>query len=257
MVRDEQRRWGSRGSAFRATASVRPDWTLSARSVHSRRGLVLWVEVLLAVSAIWAGPRPSLGQENERAADPGSSQEGRLHVGVLGRDGVAIPIAVYYRGSWSKAWPEPVIDRAPADPPAEIPLLWFSYVEGAAGVPVHFRDRVITEAHCATNWAYTTDWTGQIPRDPHTVRQIAGMILSDSVPLIEEDSIPGVAAFRERFDLVTRDAYRRSTTMGYFRLDGRLIGAFLKLGYEVEQYQIYELDADGGRLLLDVSGGGC
>lgn len=83
------------------------------------------------------------------------------------------------------------------------------------------------------------------------------MALSDSLQRIEESTLPDLAAFWERFDLVTRDAYRQSGALGYFRLDGRRMGVFLKLGYEVERYQIYELEADGGRLLVDVSGGGC
>jgi len=257
MTHDTAKGLGSRSPASRLGASIRRGWTSSARTTRPARPPMWSMATILALTGIWAGCHPSSGQENERAEDSISSEEGGLHVGVMGRDGVAIPIAEYRQGSWSRAWPEPMIDREPDPAPAEVPLRWFAYVDGAAPVRVNFRDRVITEAHCATNWAYTTDWSAQVHREPNRAREIAGMILSDSLQLIAEESISGIHAFRERFELVTRGGYFGSTAMGYFHLDGRLIGVFLRLRYEDERYQIYEVESGDGRLLVEVSGGGC
>lgn len=258
MTHDTAKGLVNRGPASRPGASIRRYWRSLVRTIRSGGDPMWSMAAILTLTGIWAGCHASLGQETEKPGDSISIEEGGLQVGVMGRDGVAIPIAEYRQGSWSKAWPEPVIDREPAPAPAEVPLRWYAYVDGAAAVRIQFQERVITQTHCATNWAYTTDWPAQVPRKRNYARQIAGMILSDSLQMIEEGSISGIDAFRERFQLPTGGgAYPRSIAMGYFHLDGRLIGVFLRRRYEVERYEIYEVESGDGRLVVDVSGGGC
>lgn len=189
---------------------------------------------------------------------PASSQEA-LYLGVIGRDGTVIPFARYGEGEWSAPWSEPSEDPSP--PTADLPDEWYVYEEGADPSRVRVLERVLTDTHCVRNWALTTDWKVQRPRRSDWVREIAGMVSSRPLELIDEDSISGIEGFRERFGLVSNDEQgersRRSFALGYFSVDDRLAGVFFRGGYEGERYEVYELTADGGELVVGAHGGGC
>lgn len=182
-----------------------------------------------------------------------------LHLGVMGKDGMAIPVTRYHEGVWSTPWPEPADD--PARPSWDPPDDWYVYANPSDRAPIRFLDLVLTQTHCVENWAFTTDWDGQRFRELTYAREIVGMVSSRPLDLVEESEIPGVEGFREQFGLISNaeqgERFRRTDALGYFELDEKLVGVFLIRGYAGESYQVYELEPGGGRRVVDVFGGGC
>ncbi len=182
-----------------------------------------------------------------------------LYLGVIGQDGLVIPVTLYREGVWSTPWPEPAED--PARPSADLPDDWYVYTDSSDRAPIRLLDLVLTQAHCVKNWAFTTDWDGQRVREPTYVREIVGMVSSRPLDLVEESEIPGVEGFREQFGLVSNaqegQRFRRSVSLGYFQLDEKLVGVFAVRGYAGESYQVYELEPADGQRVVEVFGGGC
>jgi hypothetical protein len=187
-------------------------------------------------------------------------EQDRLWVAVIREDGVAVPVATYTQGAWSTPWPE-VADRVPAAPaPPEVPGRWYIHVDGAAASAVRFDELVVADAYCVRTWAYTTDWADRVLARPGYVVPVAGMLLSEPIALLPADSVPGIEQLRERLGLVSNDRRGEGTltvtVLGYFRLDDRVVGVFVRRGYEGEEYVIVETGA-GGDVVARRHGGGC
>jgi hypothetical protein len=109
-------------------------------------------------------------------------------------------------------------------------------------------------------WAYRTDWAGQVPTRPNTVFSIVGLVTTPQLEPVPEASIEGVAEFRQRHQLVSNDrpgeGSRSVTALGYFRLDGQIIGVFHLDLWAGERFVIYRVGGAGEQVATRY-GGGC
>ena len=96
---------------------------------------------------------------------------------------------------------------------------------------------------------------------PGTRPEVVGILLTDSVSLLPESSIPDLTGKRERLGLVSNEVsgegFRAITPLGYFRSADHLFGVFLSRGYEGESYRVYDMDAEGLAPVAQLHGGGC
>jgi hypothetical protein len=146
-------------------------------------GTISLTSVLLLSTLVISGCR-------EAPPDP-------LLVGMMGEDGILIPIAAYDQAAWSTPWPEPTYGDDPPQPSLDVPLEWYLYADEVSREKVAIQQLTTVETHCGRNWGYTTDWGGQQERRPFFVRTIAGVMWSRPVDLPQLPSTCPIAGRRD------------------------------------------------------------
>jgi len=123
------------------------------------------------------------------------------------------------------------------------------------------REVAVVSAYCGRSWGQLTDWKDASPVEPGFAGSISGMVLSEPLPLLGEESIAGIESYRRRASLVSNpvagEGYRESRALAYLRIGSQTIGIFLERGYEGESYELHEVAGDASGRVIQVHGGGC
>ena len=119
----------------------------------------------------------------------------RFTLGVLRRDGVLIPIAMYDNGHWYRRWPLPAAERDVPIGMTDVPSDWYG-VEGAAAGwtlwtpdgksrPLRLAGPIAFGAHCLMNVGLQTDYRTALPHPPLDQQHYPkdGIATTGSIPI--------------------------------------------------------------------------
>jgi hypothetical protein len=190
-------------------------------------------------------------------------------IAVVDSHGLLRPIAQRVRaGEWIGVWPHPTGgDSLASLPSLRVPREWrYCALDSMEiGAPIHLRWLSGFKAFCGNDWAYVTDLTGTYPVDDQGISRAMGFAFSPALDSIEvrRDStiVKEYEEVQQQLGLWSNDAEGESSMwfdlLGYFHRDGRIFGLGVTRGYENEWYVLFEVYAEGGKIILDVPGGGC
>ncbi len=119
----------------------------------------------------------------------------RFTLGVVRRDGILLPIAMYDNGHWYRRWPLPSAEREVPIGVSDVPSEWFG-VEGASTTwtlwtpdgqsrPLHVAAPIAFGAHCLMNVGLQTDYRTSLPHPPLDEQHYPkdGIATTGSVPV--------------------------------------------------------------------------
>lgn len=198
-----------------------------------------------------------------------------LLIAAAQRNGSLIAIARYADGTWDPVtWSQPFdLDdiqptttgdgtwRLPGGDTVAVgvPPSWHLYSEVERGTPMTTTGFRISGIHCSTSWVLTTDRTGLQSLEG---TWLAGVALSaPPQAVLSEEDIPDLERIRVDLDLVDRpsrgDGRRTFHWLGFFRIDGAVVGVVHGQYYEGDSLLVVLLQGDRSRVLSRLHAGGC
>jgi hypothetical protein len=119
----------------------------------------------------------------------------RFTLGVVRRDGILLPIAMYDNGEWYRRWPLPAAEHEVPIGLRDVPSSWFG-VEGASATwtlwtadgksrPLHVSNPIAVGTHCLMNVGLQTDYRTTLPHPPLDQQHYPkdGIATTGSVPI--------------------------------------------------------------------------